>query len=375
MALCPFAVHRLIPESYQQNRITPRLVILHTAVSGAESLEGYWNSPGIVLESHFYVSQHGVIYQYVDTNVRADANVNANDFAVSIETWDGGNPNVPWTDAQVNALVRLVAWICDAHGIPKRLANGAYGNGIGWHNLYAYEWAGGPRACPGPLRIPQARDVIIPRVAGGQVPAPGPSPSPATEFPLPSGHYFGDISGPDESHGGYTPGERVWVRQVQQALQRAGKAPSHSGWADGVWEQPTTDAMRSWQASAGRPQTGRAYKDDWDRLVLGRGSSPAPGPAPSPSAPAWPLPRNEYFGLITGPAQSHGGYYPHERPHIVRIQQALQRKGFAPAYAGWADGIYEQPTANAVAAWQRAHMPGTTRYGEVWWDDWAKLLA
>ena len=59
---------------------------------------------------------------------------------------------------------------------------------------------------------------------------------------------------------------------------------------------------------------------------------------------------------------------------IKLIQQALQSKGFAPNYAGWADGVYEQPTKDAVAAWQRAKMPGTTRFGEVWWDDWAELL-
>jgi hypothetical protein len=372
LALCPFAVHRLIPESYSQNRITPRVVILHTAVSGAESLEGYWNSPGIVLESHFYVSQHGTIYQYVDTNVRADANVNANGFAVSIETWDGGDPNIPWTQAQVDALTRLVAWICDTHGIPKRLADGPYGSGIGWHNLYALEWAGGARACPGPRRIPQARDVIIPRVAGGSVPSPGPSAPPAVEFPLPAGHWFGDISGPANEHGGYNAAERTWVRQIQQALQRAGKAPAHAGWADGVWEQPTTDAMRAWQSAAGMPVTGDCGRADWDRLVLGRGAAPAPAPS---TAPPFPLPRNECFGLYSDPRASvHGGFNAWERPHVKRIQQALQRLGFAPAYPGWADGLYEQPTADAVARWQRARMPGTTIFGQVWWDDWAVLL-
>lgn len=371
MALCPFAVHRLIPESYQQGRITPRLVILHTAVSGAESLEGYWNSPGIVLESHFYVSQWGTIYQYVDTNVRADANMNANDFAISVETWDGGNPNIPWTDAQIDALVRLTAWICDTHGIPKRVANGAYGNGVGWHNQYAAEWAGGPRACPGPQRIPQVQNVIIPRVSGGQVPAPAPEHAPAVEFPLSPGHFFGDVSGPAHEHGGYTPQERVWVRQVQQALQRAGKAPAHPGWADGVWEQPTTDAMRAWQASAGMAQTGDCGPRDWDRLVLGRGGS-----APAPSVPAFPLPRHECFGLRQDPRASvHGGHYAWERPHVLLIQKALQRKGFAPNVPGWADGLYDQQTVDAVARWQRVHMPHTTYWGQVWWDDWARLLA
>lgn len=110
----------------------------------------------------------------------------------------------------------------------------------------------------------------------------------------------------------------------------------------------------------------------WNLPMLG--GAPTPPPNRPPTIPPWPLPAGHYFGLITGPDQSHGGYYPGERPHVEKIQRALQRKGFAPNVAGWADGIYEQPTANAVAAWQRAAMPGTTRYGEVWSDDWAVLL-
>ncbi|MEO6089290.1 MAG: hypothetical protein ABIQ18_39880 [Umezawaea sp.] len=94
----------------------------------------------------------------------------------------------------------------------------------------------------------------------------------------------------------------------------------------------------------------------------------------TPGPPPFPLPIHHYFGLISGPDQSHGGYYPAERPHIVRIQKALQHKGFAPGYAEWADGLYEQETADAVTTWQRAAMPRTTRFGEVWFDDWAALF-
>lgn len=106
-------------------------------------------------------------------------------------------------------------------------------------------------------------------------------------------------------------------------------------------------------------------------------TTPAPAPAPR-VAPPWPLPRNEYFGLVTGPAASHGGYYPNEQPYVRAIQQALIRKGYVPGVSDpgspWADGIYEQATADAVARFQRAQMPGTTYFGQVWWDDWARLL-
>lgn len=114
----------------------------------------------------------------------------------------------------------------------------------------------------------------------------------------------------------------------------------------------------------------------WNIPMLGVGQVPPPVILPpAPMVPAWPLPRDHFFGLITGPERSHGGHYPYERPHVARIQQALQRKGFAPADPRWADGKFERPTYVSVEAWQRRHMPGTQYYGEVWWDDWAKLLA
>jgi hypothetical protein len=64
---------------------------------------------------------------------------------------------------------------------------------------------------------------------------------------------------------------------------------------------------------------------------------------------------------------------------VPRFFFVLLEMGYVPgvtdANSRWADGKYERPTADAVARFQRREMPGTTRFGEVWWDDWAKLLA
>lgn len=171
MALCPFAVHELLPENSQQNRITPTTVICHRAVSSAKDLYGYWNTPGVTLESHFYISEDGTIYQYMDTNVRADANVQANAFAVSIETWDGGNTpdSQGWNSVQVYQLKRLIKWICDTHNIAKGPALTWNGGGIGGHNWFPIPWADGPRGCPGTARNAQLRNDIIPAVASGNI--------------------------------------------------------------------------------------------------------------------------------------------------------------------------------------------------------------
>lgn len=181
MAWCPFAAHRPLPETHGQGRITPRAVILHTAAGASESLYDFFRNSSN-LESHFMVGESGHIEQYIDTTVRADANYNANDFAVSIETGDGGVIK-PWNSAQVASLVRLVGWICDTHGIPKRQIPSAYSSGIGWHVQFGAPgaWTPSVKSCPGGPRIHQTKTVIIPRVAqgggGGAAPAAPESPS------------------------------------------------------------------------------------------------------------------------------------------------------------------------------------------------------
>jgi hypothetical protein len=169
VAICPFAIQQIIPESHSQGRINPTTLIFHEAVSSADSLRDYWNSAGVEVESHFYIGRTGLIYQFVDTNVRADANVDANGFAVSVESWDDSNRNplLGWNEAMVAAAKRLAAWVCDTHGIRKGPATSWAGGGIGGHNWFPYPWAGGPRQCPGETRNAQLRNEIIPAVANG----------------------------------------------------------------------------------------------------------------------------------------------------------------------------------------------------------------
>lgn len=98
----------------------------------------------------------------------------------------------------------------------------------------------------------------------------------------------------------------------------------------------------------------------------------APGvvitPAPTPPIPVFPLPAGHYYGLITGPSESHGGYYLTERDEIQLIQKRLQALGHAPNISGWADGIFEQPTADAVIKYQRAkNLVADGKVGPVTW--------
>jgi len=94
-------------------------------------------------------------------------------------------------------------------------------------------------------------------------------------------------------------------------------------------------------------------------------------------APPWPLPDGSYFGLITGPAVSHGGFLPADRAYVKQIQQALITQGFVPGISdpnsGWADGQYTEATQQAVLRFQQS--AGSPQTGNVGPGDWARLLS
>lgn len=177
MALCPFATHKLLPESRTQPGIVPRVVIMHSA-AGRGSLYNFFRTSSS-LESHFWVSEKGVIEQYIDTATRADANRNANGFAISIETESSPSATEPWNPVQLAAIVRLVRWCCTEHRIPVRQTPAWDSSGIGWHIQFGAPgpWTPVAKSCPGPARIRQM-PALIAAVAGAPKPTPAPPAKP-----------------------------------------------------------------------------------------------------------------------------------------------------------------------------------------------------
>lgn len=189
MALCPFASHKLLPESATQPKIIPRIVILHSA-AGRGSLYNFFKNSSS-LESHFWVSSTGVIEQYMDTNVRADANRHANGFAVSIETESTAAATERWTPEQAAAIVRLTDWLCSSYAIPRRLCDRWDGSGIGYHIQFGAPgpWTPVAKSCPGPARIAQMPEIIaaVQKAAAPAVPPWTPPRYPMLEGPFHEG--------------------------------------------------------------------------------------------------------------------------------------------------------------------------------------------
>lgn len=170
MALCPFATHKLLPESATQPHIVARAVVMHSA-AGRGSLYNFFLRSSS-LESHFWVGEDGRIEQYIDTARRADANRNANGFAISIETESSPAATEPWNAVQFMAIVRLVRWCCTEHRIPARNIPAWDSSGIGWHVQFGAPgpWTPVSKSCPGPARIRQMPSLVAAVAAGGDTP-------------------------------------------------------------------------------------------------------------------------------------------------------------------------------------------------------------
>lgn len=96
-----------------------------------------------------------------------------------------------------------------------------------------------------------------------------------------SQQYFGSIDGPRASHGGFNPGERAYVKLIQQQLIFLGFVPGHSnpndGWADGIFDNrgggvgngPTSQAVARFQHRfmPGTKFYGQVWWDDWGKLA------------------------------------------------------------------------------------------------------------
>jgi len=179
------------------------LVIVHTMVGYLYSTDGMFRQGGYDgTESHFGVGGawgsdasrdlDGAVWQWQDLGHGADANLDANRTAISIETADNA-PGLPkdiqrWTLRQAVALASLIAWLCsvEAHsgcptswtchgqGIPLALVPDSKPGrrGVAYHRQGVDPWRvdGGQRwstaygkECPGPTRIRQLSEEIIPR--------------------------------------------------------------------------------------------------------------------------------------------------------------------------------------------------------------------
>lgn len=137
MARFPGAIWKPITASKGRRALTVHnRVNLHVAVSEGSSLHSYFNKSGIP-DSHFYVRRDGTVEQYVDTSMRAFADLEGNDATISVETQGMGGGT--WTPQQIESLAQIYAWAVRTHGVARKIASdakpGKSSQGLSWHRL------------------------------------------------------------------------------------------------------------------------------------------------------------------------------------------------------------------------------------------------
>lgn len=284
-----------------------RGLVLHVAVSGAADLRPWLPPATRPSDWHFYLPKDPLptgerFWQYVDLDVQCWADSQGNVTLPAAESQGGLGDSAavnsePWTANQVEAAATIYAYLHQTEGAPLALMPNSLptSTGLAPHRLGITPWrvAGGEswsssagKLCPGDAKVAQLPAVLARAVelAGGS-PSPTPPPAPPVVvghppvigWALPAGHYYGNLTGPAASHGGYYPAERPAVRAIQQWLIYHGcvaglpaTAWATSSWADGKWQAPTDTAMATWHARfyPHQPLPTRCYADDLARLQV-----------------------------------------------------------------------------------------------------------
>jgi hypothetical protein len=167
----PGAVKKEIRPGENDPMIVPIGVILHTDAGNSASLFNYFNGPSGGIESHFHIPKVNPVEQYRDTGYEADANLKANSFWVngirfgflSVETQ--GYATDPWNDYQLAEIKKLILWARSVHkDIQLRVCPGPFSAGIGYHVMFGAPgpWTPVAKVCPGPLRVKQFEDILVP---------------------------------------------------------------------------------------------------------------------------------------------------------------------------------------------------------------------
>jgi hypothetical protein len=168
MALFPDAANHNIPPGSNDQPITPRIIAIHTMDGSIEGAEDRFTD-GSGIEAHFGVAMDGRVWQWRDTSRQADAQAAGNDFCISVETEDAGDPSNRWTPIQFQRLVELITWIGRTHSIPMRLVTSTSERGIGFHRQFP-EWNPNNHSCPGDVRLGQLKAELLPTLEEDDMP-------------------------------------------------------------------------------------------------------------------------------------------------------------------------------------------------------------
>ncbi len=282
--LLPGVLWRPLSPDNDEPPISPRILVFHTMVGYLLGTESWFRRDGYSgTESTFGVGGEwdgqydGVAFQWQRIDRQADAQYAANGYANSVELSDGGDPTRPLGARQLAALITLTATWCQVTNTPCQWVTDPDHHGLGFHSQFP-EWNTAGHACPGPVRLQQLRDIVVPgaqqvlRESAPTVLPPGslepvawtppavvPPPA-APAFPLPAGHWYGLPEPNVRNHSGFFSATDRTGIQTWQAQMRA------RGWSitvDGRFGPQTEDVCWSFQQEKRLVVDGRVGPITW----------------------------------------------------------------------------------------------------------------
>lgn len=148
-----------------------RLGVVHIMEGTLAGTDSWFNDPAAQVSAHFGIGKDGTVYQWVDTDRVAWAEVAYNDQAISVE--HEGHSGDTLTLSQLFSLAALVAWVGATHGVPIMRTSSI---GPGWLGHGELGIPGGNHPdCPGAPILGQLPQVLA-LAAAGVSPAPNPQP-------------------------------------------------------------------------------------------------------------------------------------------------------------------------------------------------------
>lgn len=191
MARCPFAQWHgdgVTNETKGQMRAHKGLV-LHIEQGSNHGTDSWFHNPQAQVSAHFGVGKDGSVFQWVDTDDTAWAEMAGNHYWISVE--NEGYSGQPLTQAQEESVAKLFAWAAKLYHFPFQVTADPTGTGLGHHAMGGSDW-GGHTQCPGEPVV-QQKPYIVNRarqLADAPAPTPKPAPKPpAPQHPMPTWYH------------------------------------------------------------------------------------------------------------------------------------------------------------------------------------------
>ncbi|MHB8431045.1 MAG: peptidoglycan recognition protein family protein [Acidimicrobiales bacterium] len=162
------AWHGPVPNCYGPGTCKPKGIVLHVmesgdngtlgpAVDGIYGCDAWFHNPQSQVSAHFGTGTKGELWQWVDTDAGAWAEVAGNSEWISVE--NAGNSGDKLLKSQLDSCAEILAWAHRLYGVPLQAADDPSQSGLGYHAMGGTAWGDHPQ-CPGQPIIDQRPEII-----------------------------------------------------------------------------------------------------------------------------------------------------------------------------------------------------------------------